>query len=89
MGTRLSFGTLRLKCCVDTVYVARQVWLASGRVRICQWPARLASGGLAERRPGRRLAGGLLGLGAGRVAGQRCLPGEGARRYDYPDMEQD
>src|SRR5829696_8431055 len=70
MGTRRSSGTLRLKCRVDTVHVARQVSLAPGCVRICQWPARLASGGLAVRRPRRRLAGGLLGPGAGRVAGQ-------------------
>ncbi len=80
MGIRRSSGTLRLKCCVDTVHVARQVSLAPAGVRIRQWPARLTSPGLAARRPSRRLAGGLLRLGAGRVAGQG--PVELAARAD-------
>jgi hypothetical protein len=44
---------------------AGQVWFAPAGVRIRQWPARLASQGLADRD-----AGGLLRLDGGRVAGR-------------------
>jgi len=37
---------------VDTVPAARQVWFAPAGARIRQWPALLASPGLAVHRPG-------------------------------------
>jgi hypothetical protein len=39
---------LRLKCCVDTVHVARQVWLAPAGVRIRQWPAFASASGQCD-----------------------------------------
>jgi hypothetical protein len=37
--------TLRLKCCVDTVLVARQVWVVPAGVRIRQWPVFASASG--------------------------------------------
>src|SRR5438093_1011987 len=45
-----------LHCCADTVPAARPVSLAPAGIRIRQWPARLASRGLAALRPALRAA---------------------------------
>jgi Tfp pilus assembly protein PilN len=45
MGNPSIVRTLRLKCCVDTAHMARQVWLALVGVRIRQWPAFASANG--------------------------------------------
>jgi hypothetical protein len=46
LGTAVLLSlNLRLKCCVDTVHVARQVSLAPAGVRIRQWPAFASASG--------------------------------------------
>jgi hypothetical protein len=45
MGIRRSSGTLRLKCCVDTVHEARLVSFAPAGVRIRQWSAFASASG--------------------------------------------
>jgi class 3 adenylate cyclase len=63
MDSSRSSRNLCCDCRADTVPAARPVSLAPAGVRIRQWPARLASRGLAAIRCASALRDGLAGIG--------------------------